>query len=277
MLGVAACEQKDCGVSLGCPADCHADIQTHSARSHGKSSSVFQTRILLPQGAKSAEPLAQSLQWGASSVLQGQADTDDGILFVQAPLLTQGCCTWQVFPVSSSHQGAAFSLSQCLGKLLVKGLQGPFVFSYACQCNIVPNLTFGHRPFCSACLVFISVSVRDPGLKLLEVQMTSGFSAPPEYWLQCLSVHYSSKLMMQSTTCCLQLSVRVERSWQKCLVFCEQHVINSLGACSLYVDDYSLWYVFVYFWVLCITSCAIFLSLFLIPALIEQKGQPFVQ
>lgn len=125
------------------------------------------------------------------------------------------------------------------------------------QCNIVPNLTFGHRPFCSACLVFISVPVRDPGLKLLEVQMTSGFSAPPEYWLQCLSVHYSSKLMMQSTTCCLQLSVRVERSWQKCLVFCEQHVINSLGACSLYVDDYSLWYIFVYFWVLCITSCAI--------------------
>lgn len=150
-------------------------------------------------------------------------------------------------------------------------------FSYTCQCNIVPNLTFGHCPFRSACLVFISVSVRDPGLKLLEVQMTSGFSAPPEYWLQCLSVHYSSKLMMQSTTCCLQLSIRVERSWQKCLVFCEQHVINSLGACSLYVDDYSLWYVFVYFWVLCITSCAIFRSLFLIPALIEQKGQPFVQ
>lgn len=77
--------------------------------------------------------------------------------------------------------------------------------------------------------------------------MTSGSSAPPEYWLQCLSVHYSSKLMMQSTTCCLQLSVRVEGSWQKCLVFCEQHVINSLGACSLYVDDYSLWNIFVYF------------------------------
>lgn len=153
----------------------------------------------------------------------------------------------------------------------------PDHFSHACQLTIVPNLAFGHRPFCSACLVFISESVRDPGLKLLEVQMTSGFSAPPEYWLQCLSVHYSSKLMMQSTTCCLQLSVRVERSWQKCLVFCEQHVINSLGACSLYVDDYSLWYVFVYFWVLSITSCAIFLSLFWVPALIEQKGQPFVR
>lgn len=153
----------------------------------------------------------------------------------------------------------------------------PVHFSHACQLNIVPNLAFGHRPFCSACLVFISESVRDPGLKLLEVQMTSGFSAPPEYWLQCLSVHYSSKLMMQSTTCCLQLSVRVERSWQKCLVFCEQHVINSLGACSLYVDDYSLWYGFVYFWVLSITSCAIFLSLFWVPALIEQKGQPFVR
>lgn len=42
------------------------------------------------QGDKSAEPLTQSLQWGASSVLQGQADTDNGIPFVQAPLLTQG-------------------------------------------------------------------------------------------------------------------------------------------------------------------------------------------
>lgn len=171
-----------------------------------------------------------------------------------------GCFQW------AAHTRVLPSLCLSTSEVVSERITVSLHFSYACQCNIVPNLTFGHRPFCSACLVFISVSVRDPGLKLLEVQMTSGFSAPPEYWLQCLSVHYSSKLMMQSTTCCLQLSVRVERSWQKCLVFCEQHVINSLGACSLYVDDYSLWYVFVYFWVLCITSCAIFLSLFLIPA-----------
>lgn len=151
----------------------------------------------------------------------------------------------------------------------------PVHFPCSCQLNTVPSLTFRNCPFCSACLVFISVSVRDPGLKLLEVQMTSGFSAPPEYWLQCLSVHYSSKLMMQSTTCCLQLSVRVERSWQKCLVFCEQHVINSLGACSLYVDDYSLWYVFVYFWVLCITSCAIFSLSFLGTSLDRTEGEAF--
>lgn len=120
------------------------------------------------------------------------------------------------------------------------------------------------------------VSVRDPGFKRLEVQMTSGFPAPLESWLQCLSVHYSSKLMMQGTTCCLQFSVWLERSWQKRLVFCEQHVINSLGACSLRVDDYSLWYISVYFWVHCTTSCAIFLPpLLLISALIEQKEQPF--
>lgn len=107
---------------------------------------------------------------------------------------------------------------------------------------------------------FLSVSAGDPGFKLLEVQMTSGFPAPPEYWLQCLSVHYSSKLMMQGTACCLLFSVWAEESWQKRLVFCEQHVINSLGACSLRVDDYSLWYISVYFWVHCTTSCAIFLS-----------------
>lgn len=106
--------------------------------------------------------------------------------------------------------------------------------------------------------------------------MTSGFSALTEYWLRCLSVHYSSKLMMQSTTCCLQLSVRVERSWQKCPVFCEQHVINSLGACSLYVDDYSLWYAFVYFWDHCLTSCAAFFTLFLIPSKIDRtEGTAF--
>lgn len=108
-------------------------------------------------------------------------------------------------------------------------------------------------------LYFLSGSVRDPGFKLLEVQMTSGFLAPPDSWLQCLSVHYSSKLMMQGTACCLPFSVWLERSWQKRLVFCEQHVINSLGACSLRVDDYSLWYISVYFWVHCTTSCAIFL------------------
>lgn len=124
---------------------------------------------------------------------------------------------------------------------------------------------------------FLSVFVRDPGFKLLEVQMTSGFPAPPEYWLQCLSVHYSSKLMMQGTTCCLRLSVWVERSWQKRLVFCEQHVINSLGACSLRVDDYSLWYTSVYFWVHCTTSCAIFLPLLSIPTLIDwAEGATFV-
>lgn len=115
-------------------------------------------------------------------------------------------------------------------------------------------------PLCGVRLVFLSVSVRDPGFRLLAVQMTSGFPAPPEYWLQCLSVHYSSKLMMQGTTCCLQFRVWVGRHWQKRLVFCEQHVINSLGACSLRVDDYSLWYVSVYFWVHCTTSCAIFSS-----------------
>lgn len=116
-------------------------------------------------------------------------------------------------------------------------------------------------PLCSARLgfFFLSVSAGDPGFKLLEVQMTSGFPAPPEYWLQSLSVHYSSKLMMQSIACCLPFSVWAEESWQKCLVFCEQHVINSLGACSLRVDDYSLWYISVYFWVHCTTSCAIFL------------------
>lgn len=240
----------------------------------GRTHPLFWTGI--PKGPSPLSPSLGPFKMEPGSGSQGWANTANSISFVSAPLLTQGCCTWQVFPVSSSCWGATFSLSQHLWKLFMKGLQCLFI-SYACQLNIVPNLAFGHRPFCGACLVFISVSVRDPGLKLLEVQMTSGFSAPPEYWLQCLSVHYSSKLMMQSTTCCLQLSVRVERSWQKCLVFCEQHVINSLGACSLYVDDYSLWYVFVYFWVLCITSCAIFLSLFLIPALIEQKGQPFVQ
>lgn len=173
-----------------------------------------------------------------------------------------------------ADEAGAFSLSQHLWKYFVKEIQS-IHFPHSCQLNTIPSLTFRNLPFCGACLVFISVSVRDPGLKLLEVQMTSGFSAPPEYWLQCLSVHYSSKLMMQSTTCCLQLSVRVERSWQKCLVFCEQHVINSLGACSLYVDDYSLWYVFVYFWVLCITSCAIFFLSFLDTSPDRTEGEAF--
>lgn len=245
-------------------------VLTHPAHRHGKRHSKWRSHF--PKGH-----LFVPFNVERGSISQGQADTATSVYFVRAPLLTQGCCTWQVFPGSSSGQGAAFSLSQHLWMLFCERITMPVHFSHACQLNIVPNLAFGHRPFCSACLVFISESVRDPGLKLLEVQMTSGFSAPPEYWLQCLSVHYSSKLMMQSTTCCLQLSVRVERSWQKCLVFCEQHVINSLGACSLYVDDYSLWYGFVYFWVLSITSCAIFLSLFWVPALIEQKGQPFVQ
>lgn len=59
-------------------------------------------------------------------------------------------------------------------------------------------------------------------------------------------------------------------------MFCEQHVINSLGACSLYVNDYSLWYIFVYFWVYCIASCAIFLSLFLTPTVIDRaEGTTF--
>ena len=63
-------------------------------------------------------------------------------------------------------------------------------------------------PLCSARLgFFLSVSAGDPGFKLLEVQMTSGFPAPPEHWLQYLSVHYSSKLMMQDTACCLPFSV----------------------------------------------------------------------
>lgn len=113
-------------------------------------------------------------------------------------------------------------------------------------------------PLCSARLGFLSVSAGDPGFKLLEVQMTSGLQTP-EYWLQCLSVHYSSKLMMQGTACCLPFSVWRRRVGRKRLVFCEQHVINSLGACSLCVDDYSLWYISVYFWVHCTTSCAIFL------------------
>lgn len=178
----------------------------------------------------------------------------------------------------AAHSGVLLSHHLSTSGSFCGRITVPLHLSYGCQLNIVPSLAFGHRPFCGACLVFISVSVRDPGLKLLEVQMTSGFSAPPEYWLQCLSVHYSSKLMMQSTTCCLQLSVRVERSWQKCLVFCEQHVINSLGACSLYVDDYSLRYVFfIFLGSLYYQLCTIFLSLLLIPALIEQKGQPFVQ
>lgn len=128
MRALAACEQKESGALLGCPADCHPNIPTHTACSHGRNSSVFPKEDPASQGAVSAEPLAPSLPWGDSSVLQGQADTDNGIPFVRAPLLMQGCCTWQVFPVSSSHQGAAFSLSQCLGKLLEKGLQGPFIF-----------------------------------------------------------------------------------------------------------------------------------------------------
>lgn len=106
--------------------------------------------------------------------------------------------------------------------------------------------------------MFISLPVSGPGLKRLEVQMTSGFSALTEYWLQCLSVHYSSKLMMQSITCCLRLSIPVERSWQECPVFCEQHVIHGLGACSLYTDDCSLGFAFVYLGDHCLTSCAAF-------------------
>lgn len=61
-------------------------------------------------------------------------------------------------------------------------------------------------------------------------------------------------------------------------MFCEQHVINSLGACSLRVDDYSLWYISVYFWVHCTTSCAIFLPPpFLISTLINRaEGTTFL-
>lgn len=101
--------------------------------------------------------------------------------------------------------------------------------------------------------------------------------APLEYWLQCLSVRYSSKLMMQATACCLRLRARVERSWQERLVLCEPRVIESLGACLLRVDDYSLWYGSVYFWVHCTTSCAVFLPVFLLPDLRqEQKATTFL-
>lgn len=101
--------------------------------------------------------------------------------------------------------------------------------------------------------------------------------APLEYWLQCLSARYSSKLMMQATACCLQLSARVERSWQERLLLCEPHAVESLGACSLRADDYSLRYGSGYFWVHCTTSCAAFLPVFLLPALRqEQRKTPFV-
>jgi len=241
----------------------------------GRTHPLFPTGIPLPQGAESTKPFACTLQNGVG--LGGLTRHSNQCFFCLGTPACPGMLHLAGFSSEQLTPGCCFLAISAPLEVVSERIKMPVHFSYACQLNIVPNLAFGHRPFCSACLVFISVSVRDLGLKLLEVQMTSGFSTPPEYWLQCLSVHYSSKLMMQSTTCCLQLSVSVERSWQKCLVFCEQHVINSLGACSLYVDDYSLWYVFVYFWVLCITSCAIFLSLFLIPALIEQKGQPFLQ
>lgn len=98
--------------------------------------------------------------------------------------------------------------------------------------------------------------------------------APLEYWLQCVSVRYSSKPMMQATTCCLQLSARVERSWQKSLLLlCEPHVIEGLGACSLHVDDYSLRYGAVYFWVHCTTSCAVLLPVFLLPAQRQEQKE----
>lgn len=60
-------------------------------------------------------------------------------------------------------------------------------------------------------------------------------------------------------------------------MLCEPPVIGSLGACLLHVDDYSLWYGSVYFWVHGTTSCAILLPMFLLPALRqEQKETTFL-
>lgn len=143
--------------------------------------------------------------------------------------------------------------------------------SFSKRHDIHQNLAVALPPLQCLPWIFISVCQR-PRVQTTGDPDDIWLPSFPEYWLQCLSVHYSSKLMMQGTACCLQFSVWVERGWQKRLVFCEQHVINSLGAYSLRVDDYSLWYIAVYFWVHCTTSCAIFLPpLFLLSALIQHN------
>lgn len=124
---------------------------------------------------------------------------------LKTPLLVSACVSFSdkpTLPFSNECYLSTVSLRLLVTKLILVHLP-------KCH-NVHQNLAVASPILhCSPCIFFffLSVSVRDPGFKLSEVQMTSGFPVPPEYWLQRLSVHYSSKLMMQGTTCCLQLSV----------------------------------------------------------------------
>lgn len=126
LLCIAALEEKGSGVSLRYPADCHPNTFSPQPREECIRSSERGSRF--PRGSSPPSPLRAPFKMEPGSGSQGWADTAISISFVWAPLRTQGCCTWQVFPVSSLRWGAAFSLSQHLWKLFVEGLQCPFIF-----------------------------------------------------------------------------------------------------------------------------------------------------
>lgn len=125
-LCVAVCEQKGCGVLLRCPADCHPNTSSPQLWEEHVCSSKQGSHF--PKGPSLPSPLLAPFKAEPGSSLLGWASTANSVSFVWAPLPTQGCCPWLVFPVSSSGQGAAFSLSQLLWKLFEKGLQCLFIF-----------------------------------------------------------------------------------------------------------------------------------------------------